>query len=186
MRKRNRLVTAVAAAAALAAIVPALGLAAMPIVNEHETFTDGPYPTNFCGVPGTQVDTVIDHYMEDASGGILDNEIFNGVFTATATGRSLQLSGSGVSRVNVTDNGDGSVTFAEHDTGLVLQFKIPNGPVLKDADGKPLLGAGILSSTATFDIASGDLLSIDESWHGPHPLRDGVDICGPTIAYLTG
>jgi hypothetical protein len=123
--------------------------------------------------------------MEDATGGFLVNEIFHGVFTATATGKSLELAGAGVATVGVTDNGDGTVTFDEQNTGLVLQFKIVNGPVLKDADGKPLLGAGILTSTATVDIATDELLSIEESWHGPHPLRDGVDICGPAIAYLT-
>ena len=37
------------------------------------------------------------------------------------------------------DNGDGTVTFSEHTAGLVLRFKILNGPVLKDADGKPIM-----------------------------------------------
>jgi hypothetical protein len=57
--------------------------------------------------------------------------------------------------------------------------------VLKDADGKPILGAGILNTAVTFDLASGAVISVEESWAGPHPLRDGVDICGPAIEYLT-
>jgi hypothetical protein len=69
--------------------------------------------------------------------------------------------------------------------GLVLKFKLPNGPVLKDVEGKPILGAGIVDTTLTIDLASGDVLSVESTWHGPHPLRDGVDICGPAIAYLT-
>jgi hypothetical protein len=48
---------------------------------------------------------------------------------------------------------------------LVLQFKIPNGPVLKDANGKPLLGAGVLTLTDIFDAASGDYITTTESWH---------------------
>jgi hypothetical protein len=185
MRTFSGLGGAAVVAAALAAIVPTLGLAGKPVVNENAKFTEGPYASNFCGVPGTQIDSLVVHYMEDATGGFRVNEIFQGVFTATATGKSLELAGSGVASVTATDNGDGTVTFDEQDSGLALKFKVPNGPVLTDADGKPLLGAGILTSTATFDTATGDLLAIEESWHGPHPLRDGVDICGPAIAYLT-
>jgi hypothetical protein len=40
-------------------------------------------------------------------------------------------------------------------------------------------------SVAVIDNATGDLISIQETVHGPHPLRDGVDICGPSVAYLT-
>jgi hypothetical protein len=43
----------------------------------------------------------------------------------------------------------------------------------------------LIDSVATFDIATGDLISLQETVHGPHPLREGVDICGPAIAYLT-
>jgi hypothetical protein len=82
------------------------------------------------------------------------------------------------------DNGDGTFSFVANGTGLVLQFKIPNGPLLKDADGKPLRGAGELTTTDIFDAATGDYITTTESWHGPHPLRDGVDICGPSVAYL--
>ena len=35
------------------------------------------------------------------------------------------------------------------------------------------------------DIATGDLVSLDETVYGPHPLGDGVDICTPAAAYLT-
>jgi hypothetical protein len=84
-----------------------------------------------------------------------------------------------VTKVEITDNGDGTVTFHEQDAGLVLQFKILNGPVLKDADGKPILGAGILETTETIDVATDELLASETTWHGPHPLRDGVDICAP-------
>ena len=52
-------------------------------------------------------------------------------------------------------------------------------------DGKPILGAGSVDSVVTIDNATGDIVSIQESVHGPHPLRDGVDICGPWVAYLT-
>jgi hypothetical protein len=40
-------------------------------------------------------------------------------------------------------------------------------------------------SVAVIDNATGGLISIQETVHGPHPLRDGVDVCGPRVAYLT-
>ena len=84
------------------------------------------------------------------------------------------------------DNGDGTTTFTEHSSGLVIRFKIPNGPVLKDVDGKPILGAGSVDAVLTIDNTTGDIVSIEgERFDGPHPLRDGVDICGPSVAYLT-
>ena len=44
----------------------------------------------WCGeVEGTAVDTIVEHYMQDASGNIIDNVHFTRVFTATATGTSI-------------------------------------------------------------------------------------------------
>jgi hypothetical protein len=106
------------------------------------------------------------------------------VFTATATGKSLESSGSGIAKVDVIDNGDGTITFVERDAGLALFFKIPGGPILKAADGEPLRSAGEISSTATFDVATGDLISFSDSFHGPHLFRQGVDVCGPSVAHL--
>ena len=185
MYKLKGLAVAVVGVAALAVVVPALVLAGPPVVNDHGSFTDGPYDTNFCGVPGTETDSVLFHFLQDASGAFVGTEVVKGVFTAAATGKSLELSGANTAKGGLTDNSDGTATYSERDTGLVLQFKIPNGPVLKDANGKPILGAGILNFSVTFDVASGDVISDSQSWHGPHPLRDGVDICGPAIAYLT-
>jgi hypothetical protein len=45
-----------------------------------------------------------------------------------------------------------------------------------------ILGAGSIDGVAVIDNATDDLISIQETVHGPHPLRDRVDICG---AYLT-
>jgi hypothetical protein len=186
-RKPVRLLVALATAAALAVGVPTLGLAGQPVVNGHFRFTSDPYPTSWCGaVDGTAVDTVVEHYLQDAGENIVDNVRLTSVFTATASGKSLESSAAFTTRVNgPIDNGDGTISFVADTTGLVLQFRIPNGPVLKDAAGKPLLGAGELTVADIFDAATGDYITTSESWHGPHPLRDGVDICGPSIAYLT-
>jgi hypothetical protein len=42
----------------------------------------------------------------------------------------------------------------------------------------------VFNSTETFDIATGDLLSFTSSFHGPHLVAEGVDVCGPSVAYL--
>ena len=185
MQHMRRRIAAVAAILAVAAAVPAAGLGGKPVIREHGSFVDGPNPSDFCGVPGTEIVSGTFTFTQDASGAFHAHEVIKGVFTAASTGRALEFSSADSGRGAAVDNGDGTVTFTEKDTGLVLKFKIANGPILKDADGNPILGAGVLSSTATIDIATGDLISIEEVWHGPHPLRDGVDICGPAIAYLT-
>lgn len=151
----------------------------------HGTFSET-FADNICGIDGTSVVNGMDNIQVFADGTFKDQFRVNQVFTSAATGKSIlifvaqQFVGAGP-----IDNGDGTVTFTEHMAGLVLRFKIPNGPVLKDADGKPILGAGVIDSVVTFDIATGDLISLQETVHGPHPVRDGVDICGPAIAYLT-
>jgi hypothetical protein len=177
MGKFKQVLLAVAGGAALAAAIPALGLAGKPIVN-------GPYPETWCGgVEGTAVDTIVVDYSRDQAGLFRENFRGTHVFTATATGKSLESSAAGVATATAIDNGDGTTTFVGTSAGLALQFKIPHGAVLKDASGKPLLGAGEFSSTETYD-AAGNFISGTTSFHGPHPFEEGVDVCGPSVAYL--
>jgi hypothetical protein len=183
--KRRRLAVA-AMVVAGAAAVPAAGLAGKPVIFDHGSFVDGPHPAGVCGVvEGTQVDSGTFTFRMDANGVFHATEIGKSVFTASSTGRSVEFAHAGMDMGTGIDNGDGTVTFTEHSAGLAVTFRILNGPILKDADGKPLIGAGEVDAVATVDIATGDLISLQETYHGPHPLRDGVDVCGPTIAYLT-
>jgi hypothetical protein len=184
--KPRRLFVALAAAAALAFAVPALGVAGPPVVNDHAKFTSDPHPQTWCGVvDGTAVDTVVEHFQQDANGNVIDNIRFTSVFTATATGKSIESAGAATTRVNgPIDNGDGTISFVAKLTGLVLKFQIPNGPVLKAANGEPIRSAGVLTTEDIFDAATGDYITTNESFHGPHLQRQGVDICGPSVAYL--
>jgi len=178
--------TAGVAVIVVAAVLPAASIAGQPVIRDHESIVDGPNPTTWCGqVGGTQVDTGTFTFRQDASGVVHATEHFQSVFTATSTGRTLEIEASGLDMGTGVDNGDGTTTFTEHSAGLVIRFKIPNGPVLKDADGKPILGAGEVDSVLIVDNATGDIVSGSETVHGPHPLRDGVDICTPSVAYLT-
>ena len=177
VRMPGRLFGALAAVATVAVAVPAVGLAGPPIVN-------GPYPQTWCGaVEGTAVDTIVVDYSREQAGLFRENFRVTHIFTATATGKSLESSSAGMGTATAIDNGDGTTTFVGSNAGLALRFKIPNGPVMKDANGKPLIGAGESSSTETYD-AAGNFISGAFSFHGPHPLAEGVDICGPSVAYL--
>jgi hypothetical protein len=186
MQLKRRRIAVAAAVAVAAATVPAAGLAGKPVILDHGSFVDGPSASTVCGaVDGTRVETGTFTFRLEANGAFHATEVGKSVFTASSTGKSVEFAHAGVDMGAGTDNGDGTVTFTEHSAGLAVTFKILNGPILKDADGKPLIGAGEIDIVATFDIATGDLISIQETWHGPHPLRDGVDVCGPTVAYLT-
>lgn len=185
MRHKRR-ITIFAAIVAVAATLPAAATAGKPVIFDHESFVDGPDPVSWCGaVDGTELTTGTFTFRQDASGAFHATQQQKSVFTASATGTSLEVSAAGVDMGAGVDNGDGTMTFTEKTAGLAVTYKIPNGPLLKDANGKPLLGAGIIDDVATFDIATGELISFQETYHGPHPSRDGVDVCTPTIAYLT-
>jgi hypothetical protein len=184
LAKRQRLFT-LGAAIAVVAAMPALSLAAKPIVKEHTRFITAPHPANFCGVPGTAFETVHEHFRT-FEGGDRGMSQFTQIFTAAATGRSIESSGTDAASLNITDNGDGTVTLVFKSSGLALQFRIPNGPVFKLADGGPIRSAGIVTVTQTVDVATGETLSFTVVEHGPHLLMEGADVCGPVIDYLTG
>jgi hypothetical protein len=173
-------------AIALVAASSASAFTGPPVVNDLTKFTSDPEPGTWCGqVEGTAVDTVVEHFMQDASGNIVDNVNLRSVFTATATGKSIISSASNTTRTTgPIDNGDGTISFVTNVTGLVLRFQIPNGPVLKATNGEPIRGAGVLTTEDVFDAATGDYITTNESFSGPHPVREGVDICGPSVAYL--
>ncbi len=186
MQHKRRIAIVAAVVAAAAAALPAAGFAGQPVFRDHESFVDPPSPGDWCGaVNGTWSDSGTFTFRQDASGAFHATQVERSVFTADATGNSIEVQSAGVDMGIGIDNGDGTTTFTEHSAGLAVTFRIPGGPLLKDADGKPLLGAGVIDSAVTFDNTTGDFVSGSETFHGPHPGRDGVDVCTPTIAYLT-
>ena len=171
---------------ALIAATTALGFTGPPTVNQQFRPPPDVHPQTWCGqIAGTAVDTVVEHYMQDANGNIVDNVRIASLFTATATGKSILSSASSTTRsTGPIDNGDGTISFITQITGLVLKFQIPGGPVLKAANGEPIRSAGVLIIEDVFDAASGGYITTVESFNGPHLTREGVDICGPSVAYL--
>lgn len=170
----------------LAAAASASAWQGPPVLNQQFRPPPDVHPSTWCGsIQGTAVDTTVEHYMQDASGNIIDNVRFTRVFTATETGKSIISSASTTTKSSGPfDNGDGTISFLTAVNGLALKFQIPNGPVLKSADGEPLRSAGVLTFEDVFDAATGDYITTNVTFDGPHLGAEGVDICGPSVAYL--
>jgi hypothetical protein len=175
MGKFRNLLLALAGAAALTATAPALGLAAAPVINEHFNFTSDPYVQNWCGIEGTSVDRVVGHFKLDASGASIENIQSKSLFTATASGKSMEIHITGLVKVSAPiDNGDGTFTVIVRNMGSRPQFKLPNGPLLVRSGGQGIFGL-------TFDSSTGEFISFEViDVKGPHPA--GCDII---VAALT-
>jgi hypothetical protein len=167
-------------AVALVAVFAAGANAAGPVINvtTHETTPVG--PDNFCGIDGTSYTTFTDHLFTDASGNTIENNHTATFFTAN--GKTIVARSSSTERVTAIDNGDGTITFTDTETGQLLHFQILNGPIFQSTE--PIRSAGFLTTTNVLDATTGDVISSTSTFHGPHLFREGVDVCGPVIAYL--
>jgi hypothetical protein len=184
--KAKHLLAASVVVAAVTVAGSALGFTGPPVGNHEFRPPPDVHPLTWCGqVEGTAVDTIVEHYMVDAGGNIIDNVRFTRVFTATATGKAIVSSASTAEKSHgPIDNGDGTIRFVTATNGLALKFKALDGSVLKTADGQPLRSAGALVFEDVFDAATGDYITTNVSFEGPHLSAEGVDICGPSVAYL--
>jgi hypothetical protein len=179
MDKLKRLLVALAGIAAIAACVPAFGLAAEPVVSGHFNFTSDPYADNLCGVDVTAVDRVVETYKQDASGASIDNANVTTTFTA-ATGRSVEFHHAGVAKQSASvDNCDGTVSFVFVISGNAPQIKIPNGPVIGHSTGTATL-------LVTADAANPDHFISFEFVRDTGLPKDGGGGCATIVAYLTG
>ena len=172
--------------AALTVVGSAAAFTGPPVVNQKFRPPPDVHPETWCGqVDGTAVDTTVEHFMADGSGNIIDNVRFTQVFTATATGNAIVSSASTTDKtLGPIDNGDGTISFVTTINGLALKFRALNGAMLKAADGEPLRSAGVLVFEDVFDAATGDYITTNVSFKGPHLGAEGVDFCGPSVAYL--
>lgn len=159
----GRLITLTALLAVVVALAaPAASVAGQPVLHEHYNFTSDPYPDNWCGVDGTSVDTVHDQFKLDASGASIENANVSTVFTATASGKSMTIQTSQVSKGSaLTDNGDGTFTFLVKNAGL--------GPKFTFADGSHLIDVGTIGFAITVD-GNGEFVSFEVLYqHGQRP-----------------
>jgi hypothetical protein len=147
----------------LAAVVTGAGAAAAPVSNEHFKLTSAPYADGWCGVAGTSIDTVVAHLIVGADGAVLENLNLTTVFTATASGKSMEVHIARVGRASAAvDNGDGTETIFLTNNGL-QNFKLPNGPLI-------VRNAGSITFAITLDTATGDFVSFEVvEEHGQFP-----------------
>jgi hypothetical protein len=163
------------AATLLVALVAASARAGPPLIHEHANFTSDPYDDNWCGIAGTSVDRVVAHYKEDASGAFIETLNVTTVFTATESGRSMEIRQTGSRRGSAPiDNGDGTVSIVVTNSGQSPGFKLSNGPPI-------VLDVGLVQFLLTFDAVTGDFISFEVlKVAGPRP--PGCDLI---IAALT-
>jgi hypothetical protein len=169
MFKLKRLLVAGSAAVALAAVMTALGVAAAPAVHDHAHFTTDPFATDLCGIPGTAVDTVVGQDLESASGAFVSPGNVTELFTAAASGKSVEWRMAGVVRGSaLADNGDGTATFLISVNGTSAIYKLPNGRVL-------VTDVGSITFAVTIDATTGDFISFAVvDINGPRPAGCAV------------
>lgn len=169
----KRVLLAIAGVAAVAVVVPVLGLAGPPVANEHQSFTSDPYQTDLCGIEVTAVDRVVEHYSESANGASIDNLNVTTVYTA-ANGKSVVSHQAGVATFGgLTDNGDGTLSGVVSVKGASAQWKLPSGRVIANDVGN--------IAFAFTETASGEFLGFDViKQAGQREL-----FCGAVITALT-
>jgi hypothetical protein len=152
------------AAAFVAAFVllPAGALAARPVEQFHEHFTDT-FSDELCGIPVDGVVVVTDNFFVYADDSFKATNSVKATFTNPETGKSVVLFNAGqVTGTAVVDEQAGTITFFTTFKGLPEKIQTAHGPVL-------LRDAGVITFVETLDLETGDLISSDVVIKGPHP-----------------
>jgi hypothetical protein len=135
--------------------------------DNHFTDTGSFTDPDFCGT-GESVTTTFSakgtfHDSGDGTGFVT----VRGTDTLTAESTGEQVIAHFANRVvdEFVDNGDGTVTFSTTFTGLPEQFRLKGGGVITR-------DAGIITLTTTFDEETGEVISEDVTFRGPHPQAE--------------
>jgi hypothetical protein len=144
-------------------VLPTPALAAQPIAQFHDHFTDS-FSDEICGIP-VDVDLVVtDNFFVYADGTFKDTSSFKQTFTNPENGKSVVVSGAGqvTGPPPVVDEEAGTITFLTSFIGLPEKIQTANGAVL-------LRDAGIITFADTFDLETGEFISSETIIKGPHP-----------------
>ena len=159
-----------AVAALFVVVLPGSGVAAKPVEQFHENFTDT-FPDEVCGINGTSVARGVFNFQLSASNTFRVIFVVNQTFTASASGKSIvihvaqQVTGFD----EPIDNGNGTVTFIETYKGLPEQLRLENGRMLsRDAGSVTVTTVGSFDSDGNFTFISQTL----SGEKGPHPDLD--------------
>ena len=148
-------------------VLPTPALAAKPIAQFHDHFTDS-FSDEICGI-AVDVDLVVtDNFFVYADGTTKDTSSFKQTFTNPENGKSVVLSGAGqvTGPPPVVDEEAGTITFLTSFKGLPEKIQTAHGAVL-------LRDAGIITFADTFDLETGEFISSETIVNkGPHPEAD--------------
>jgi hypothetical protein len=162
---RSTRVRAIVAAGLLALTLPGTTLAAKPVAQFHDHFTDS-FSANVCEIDVDITVVVTDNFYLYADDSFKDTSSVRQTFTNPANGKSVLISSAGqVVGTAVIDEDAGTITFITSFLGLPEKIQTSHGRVL-------LRDAGIISFADTFDLVSGDFLGSEVTMHGPHPEAD--------------
>ena len=165
---RSALVRTLLVALVTALVVfPAPALAAKPIAQFHDHFTDS-FSAEICGI-AVDVDVVVtDNFFLYADDTFKDTSAFKQTSTNPVTGQSVVLSAAGqvTGPPPVVDEEAGTITFLVSYKGLPEKIQTAQGAVL-------LRDAGIITFADTFDLETGEFISSETIVNkGPHPEAD--------------
>ena len=96
----------------------------------------------------------------DASGAIFQHGEIRGTFTSSASGKSIVFQNSETEKTTAPiDNGDGTLSFVLHGTGMIRKLSVLNGPPFR-------MFAGERDILFTVDAATGDENPLQWPPHG--------------------
>ncbi len=170
-----------AALTAVALALTASSAAAAPVAGHfHDMGRESDPNANVCGIDGSSTTRFVFNEQDYADGTAKVEITFDFVFTAGATGKSIEIFGSSQQTGTATENGDGTITFVSTFKGLPQKLKLPHGRTLSR-------DAGYVTIVQTYDEATGDLVSQSISPdHGPHPsLADPDLFCDLVVTALS-
>ncbi len=156
---------AVVAAVVACVLLPAGALAAKPVEQFHDHFTDS-FTEDICGIQVNTELVVTDNFFVYADDSFKDTSSVMATFTNPENGQSVVLSNAGqVTGTAIVDEEAGTISFVTTYEGLPEKIQTAGGPVL-------LRDAGVISFIDTFDLETGEFISSDVVIKGPHPEAD--------------
>jgi hypothetical protein len=145
-------------------VFPAPALAAQPIEQFHEHFTES-FSDEVCGIAVDVEIVVTDNFILFADETFKATGSFQATFTNPETGQSVVVSSAGqvTGPPPVVDEEAGTITFVTSFIGLPEKIQTAQGAVL-------LRDAGIITFVDTFDLETGEFISSEIIVNkGPHP-----------------
>jgi hypothetical protein len=143
-------------------LLPVSAMAAQPVEQFHDHFTDT-FSDEICGIPVDARVVVTDNFFLYADDSFKDTSSVRATFTNAENGKSVVLSNAGqITGTTTVDEDAGTITFVTTYKGLPEKIQTAGGPVL-------LRDAGVITFIDTFDLETGELISSDVVIKGPHP-----------------